>query len=159
MKKQGSWILLMLTLFFCGLSVGFFVGRNYAQPDIQLSAPHESTCPSCVPETIAADLQTTSPEVATANSDEATEESQQWSSVETKEDTEAVESSSGLINVNTADQQALTLLPGIGDVLSQRIIEYRDANGPFASLDELLNINGIGQKRLESLIPFATVGG
>lgn len=49
-----------------------------------------------------------------------------------------------LINLNTADATALQELPGIGPALSERIITYREANGPFGSLEELAGVSGIG---------------
>lgn len=63
------------------------------------------------------------------------------------------------ININTAGVDELDQLPGIGAVLAQRIVEYREANGPFSSLEALLNVSGIGEKKLESLRDFASVGG
>ncbi|RJX22843.1 MAG: ComEA family DNA-binding protein [Ammonifex sp.] len=56
-----------------------------------------------------------------------------------------------LININTADVRTLESLPGIGPALAQRIVEYRDANGPFTSPDDLVNVPGIGEKKLAQL--------
>ncbi len=62
------------------------------------------------------------------------------------------------VNINTADLALLDTLPGIGPTTAQRIIDYRDANGPFQTVDDLLKVAGIGPVRLERLRPFVTVG-
>lgn len=54
-----------------------------------------------------------------------------------------------LVNVNTASQGELESLPGIGRVLAQRIIEYRETHGPFKAPEDLLKVRGIGPKKLE----------
>ncbi len=56
-----------------------------------------------------------------------------------------------LLDVNRSPADSLELLPGIGPVLSQRIIRYRQAHGPFASVDSLVNVNGIGPKTLAKI--------
>ncbi|MBK0418204.1 ComEA family DNA-binding protein [Leucobacter sp. CSA1] len=57
----------------------------------------------------------------------------------------------GLVNLNTADAAALETLPRVGPALAQRIIDWRGANGGFASVDQLLEVSGIGVKTLEGL--------
>ena len=61
------------------------------------------------------------------------------------------------IDINSADAEMLTALPGVGPKTATRIYDYRKANGPFRSVDDLLNIKGIGPKVLEKLKPFVTV--
>jgi competence protein ComEA len=61
------------------------------------------------------------------------------------------------INLNTATAEQLEAIPGIGPVLAQRIIEYRQTRGRFQSVDELLEVRGIGPKRLESMRPYVVV--
>ena len=63
----------------------------------------------------------------------------------------------GLVNVNAASATELEELPGIGEVLAQRIVEYRTDNGPFVSVDQLLDVSGIGESILESIRELVTV--
>lgn len=61
------------------------------------------------------------------------------------------------IDINNADEEMLTTLPGVGPKTATRINDYRKANGPFRSVDDLLNIKGIGPKVLDKLKPHITV--
>jgi competence protein ComEA len=63
----------------------------------------------------------------------------------------------GLVNVNSAIATELEELPGIGEVIAQRIIDYRTENGPFATVDELVDVSGIGDAILESIRELVTV--
>ncbi|MBN2542800.1 helix-hairpin-helix domain-containing protein [bacterium] len=62
-----------------------------------------------------------------------------------------------LVNINTASLDELKSLPGIGDVYGQRIIEYREANNGFKSIDEIVEVKGIGPKTFEKLKPLIIV--
>lgn len=63
----------------------------------------------------------------------------------------------GKININTATAAELDALPGVGEVIAQRIVDYRTANGPFQSVDDLLNVSGIGEVTLEDMRDLVTV--
>ena len=63
----------------------------------------------------------------------------------------------GPLDLNRATAQELTTLPGIGEVLAQRIVDYREAHGPFRSVDELIAVEGIGEGKLEKLRELVTV--
>jgi competence protein ComEA len=58
------------------------------------------------------------------------------------------------VNINTADKETLTLLPGIGPVTAEAILAYRQANGGFKSIEELTKVKGIGEKSLAKLKPY-----
>ena len=63
------------------------------------------------------------------------------------------------ININTATQDELVSLPGIGPAKAQAIVDYRKAHGPFKTVEELKDVKGIGAKRFEKLKPDLSVGG
>ncbi|WAB81046.1 ComEA family DNA-binding protein [Microcella daejeonensis] len=64
---------------------------------------------------------------------------------------------SSVVNLNTADAAALETLPGVGPALAARIIAWRDENGPFRAVDELLAVSGIGDRTLEGFRDQVTV--
>lgn len=63
-----------------------------------------------------------------------------------------------LININTASIAELDTLPGIGPTTAQKIIDYRDQNGPFVSIEDIVNVSGIGPASYERLKDLITVG-
>ncbi|GAA4677579.1 helix-hairpin-helix domain-containing protein [Gordonia humi] len=64
----------------------------------------------------------------------------------------------GLVNLNTATEAELDALPGIGPVTAQSILAWRQTNGSFSSVDQLAEVDGIGDGRLAKLRPLVTVG-
>ena len=64
---------------------------------------------------------------------------------------------SGLVNINQADQNQLESIAGIGPAMAKRIIEYRRSNGYFGSIDELMNVKGIGTKKFDKIKDYVTI--
>lgn len=62
------------------------------------------------------------------------------------------------VDINSAPAEELALLPGIGETLSQAIVDYRQTNGPFSSLEALMEVPGIGRARFESLAGIIRIG-
>ena len=67
-------------------------------------------------------------------------------------------STQGKININLATESELTQIPGIGTVLAQRIIQYRTKHGSFATIEEIRNINGISDTKLDSIKDYICLG-
>lgn len=78
-------------------------------------------------------------------------------SLDVLEDTGAT-SSGGLVNINTATAEELDALPGIGPSTAQKILDYRDENGRFNSIEEIMNVSGIGEAKFNSVKDLITVG-
>lgn len=127
MKKQLPHLLVLLTVFFAGLTLGFFLGRNTLRGSVTVSVPPQVlTAPTTAAETTAALPEETSVSFP--------------------------------IDINCADEDTLQALPGIGPVLAERIVAYREEHGSFSAAEELLNVEGIGEKRLEAILDYIIVG-
>jgi competence protein ComEA len=66
--------------------------------------------------------------------------------------------SSQVVNVNTASAADFEALPGIGPKLAARIVDYRQKNGPFKKIEDLMNVQGLGEKNFLKLKPQLTLG-
>ena len=63
------------------------------------------------------------------------------------------------VNINTASAAEFEELPGIGAAMAARIVEYRQKNGPFKKIEDLMNVRGLGEKNFLKLKPQLTLGG
>jgi competence protein ComEA len=70
----------------------------------------------------------------------------------------ASKSAPAVVNLNTASPSQIEALPGVGASTAKRIIEYREKNGGFKKIEELMNVKGIGEKSFLKLKSLVTVG-
>jgi competence protein ComEA len=75
------------------------------------------------------------------------------------EGTPSSSTGSELVDINTASLAELDKLPGIGPTTAQKIIEYRDVAGPFATIEDIVNVSGIGAATFDEIKDLITVGG
>ena len=125
-------IFLTITVAFAAFVAGFYAGRNFVRDDdVFIQGIPEQTGSSVAPSTN---------HTAVAS-------------------TPAGSSAALMVNINTATLEQLDLLPGIGPVTAQAIIDYRTEFGPFETPEDLLNVQGIGEKKLAAILEFITTGG
>ena len=122
--------LLIVTYTFVIFIAGFFLGKNLNPAPVQIQALPDATV------------------AQPTNAAEAATEPKDTTPTEPP-----------IININTATSEQLQTLPSIGPVIAERIITYRNENGNFASVTDLLNVSGIGEKTLETLFDLVTTGG
>lgn len=65
----------------------------------------------------------------------------------------------GVVNVNTASEGELALLPRVGPSIASRIVEFRDQNGPFETAEDLMLVRGIGERTYQLLEAFVVIEG
>lgn len=129
MRKPNISMPLIVTIAFIAFTLGFFLGRNRNEDAIYVSVSDNYFVAPSKP-------QETAPEV-----------------------TEATEAITFPISINQAGKEEFMALPGVGDVLAERIITYRENNGDFSRPEDLLNVEGIGKKRFKEILDLITVGG
>jgi competence protein ComEA len=83
---------------------------------------------------------------------------QAWLLAQKSQPTKAKADTTSIINLNTATAEQLDSLPGIGPKIAARIIEYRQKNGPFKTIEALMNVKGIGEKNFLKIKDRLTVG-
>ena len=129
MKKQRIPFLVLLTVAFSAFIIGFSLGKTHQPEPVTLSIP-------------VAMLTEPTETVATEATEAVTEEAISFP-----------------IDINTAGKEEFMALPGIGEVLAERILAYRDEIGRFQLPEDLLYVDGIGKKRFEDILDLITIGG
>lgn len=129
MKIKTLPLLLVITLLFLTFTLGFFLGRNRNHETIHLSVIPTQAMHDLPPEEASDTEEETHPEIQFP------------------------------VNINTAGIRELSALPGIGEVLARRILDFRDKNGSFSRPEELLNVEGIGVGKLEEILDYVITGG
>ena len=142
---KAEWIAIAVTSLLIVFAVGYFVGHTSSEPVItaeetasEPSASADSSLTAQPPEEIIQDSSV--PEIVSSDFDES-----------------KIENGSGLLDINSASELELQTLPGIGAVLAQRIVSYREENGGFTTLEELKNVDGIGDKKFEAIVNLVEV--
>ena len=135
MKKSTIWIFLTITLVFAAFVGGVYVGRNFDRADVHIGEATTVTT-STGPQ----NMNPAQPDGSSAGTP-------------TSAPTQPVFP----ININTATVEQLDLLPEIGPVLAQRIVDYRNESGPFENVTDLLYVSGIGEKTLAKILALITV--
>lgn len=135
MKKSGTWIFAIIVTLFAGFLVGLLAGRSVQAGMVEISPllQQANAAPTAKGTLVPAESATNEPAVQSATV------------------------SGQKININTATLEELETLPGIGPSIAQRIIDYRTEHGGFRNIYELINVSGIGEKKLIALLDYITV--
>ena len=133
MKKPAVGVLVLVTSVFAAFPAGFFVGRHLNRAPVRIYQP-------------------------TVQDEDLTNEPDDQDEFPVIEPV-SVDTEPLVVNINTATAQDFENLPGIGPVMAQRIVDYRNEHGPFKSVEELTKVKGIGESKLEELLDLITTGG
>lgn len=131
MKNKLRDPLMILCMLFVLVSLGLFLTRRYASPDVLTSRNPAAPLPSLQ----ASGSEPFGPEPVPTEAGPEIEK----------------------LNINTATKEDLETLPGIGPVTAQRILDYRAQHGPFPSVAALLDIKGIGEATYRAILDYVTV--
>jgi len=170
--RRLEFAIIALTLAFICFMGGYFTGRRGAVNIVTIEPQQSSeqqqiagaaeTPAAVIPEQpsigSAEDSHTSAASTDSAAAPADAAEPQTPQAPQTPETAGAPRGGDGKININLASQSELTDLPGIGNVLASRIVDYRRQHGDFNRIEDLRNVSGIGDKRYEAIQDKITVG-
>ena len=141
-ERKVVWTAVILTVILSVFTIGFAAGRRPEREGVVLisSVSEMDTMSSVDP-----------------SADQSTSESKAVSEPEEDTSEQIPDTIQFPINLNTATAEELIAVPGIGEVTAGRILEYRAQIGRFESVDELLEVKGIGEKKLASMREYLSV--
>ncbi len=160
--KKAEWIVIALTLSCLLFTAGYFVGRGAAVQVISFapSSPTVSASPAA---------SASSAVLKTAETPDATVSAVHTPDAAARVTTSPVSKPSGSsgkaapeaavkININTASAAKLDELPGIGPVLARSIVDYRTKIGGFKNIEQIMDVDGIGEKKYDAIKDLITIG-
>ena len=128
MKKSAIVILLCMTVAFAGFTAGFYVGKNQNPSSIQISGIQPNISP------VGNSTQPTTNTTVCPTLDAVTQRI--------------------MDAINTATLEELDLVPNIGTIYAENIVEYRNTYGDFEKPEDLMHVDGIGEKRMNYIIEY-----
>lgn len=143
-------VILTVTLVFIAFVVGFFIGRKTVTPAVSVEAVVPTTSPYIYDSSLSAQGASQS-----AEEEPFSDQEESVSIVETGWTLDSGEQ----LDLNLATAEELQQLPGIGEVLAGAILEYREAIGGFSELQQLMEVEGIGEKTFEKIQQYLKVEG
>lgn len=150
MKNKGiSWLIYCIMAVLCAFSLGWVLGSGGTHETVTVqvsSQPQETQATQASQETQTPEAPQETQEEAPLELEEAEQQTQLPAPTE-----------EAPLNLNTATQAELELLPGIGPVLAQAILDYRDSFGGFSAKEQLKEVSGIGEKRYAAVEALITV--
>ena len=161
--RRLEFVVIGVTLAFACFMGGFFTGRSWSAVNIvavatdagnesgagEPAGPTQQTLPEAAPQS----------DISNPATDGTGEQPGDPETGGSSSNTAGLpKTGDGKININTATKSELMDLPGIGNVLASRIVDYREQHGDFSRIEDIRNVSGIGEKRFEAIQDKITVG-